>query len=210
MLRLVSLHFLVRRENVARWAFWRRRRARVFAWLRTDSVDEGRELAEAEMKHRGWRIVRIENARREPDETHPDVFVRQYQRIASRWGSCYTFSGASEEDLREADSRPLGTIRSRYAESDGVIVDANRVPEELRAVLEVARRWGIGDDLERQAFLESVSAEERQAFVDLVEPRLETIEAYCSSLRQEIPVPDEVVLLDMMTEAFSEAQARGE
>jgi hypothetical protein len=32
----------------------------------------------------------------------------------------------------------------------------------------------------------------------------------CSSLRQEAPVPDEVVLLDTMTEAFSEAQATEE
>ena len=119
MLRLVSLHFLVRREKVVRWAFWRRRRARVFAWLRADSVEEARQLAEAEMRRRGWRIVRIENARREPDEAHPDVFVRQYQRIATRWGSCYMISGASEEDLAEAGSGPPGAIRSRYAPADG-------------------------------------------------------------------------------------------
>jgi hypothetical protein len=57
------------------------------------------------------------------------------------------------------------------------------------------------------AFLASVSAEEKQAFVELVGPRFEAIEAYCDSLRREAPVPDEVVLLDMLAEAFTEVQA---
>jgi hypothetical protein len=162
------------------------------------------------MQRRGWEIVRIENAREEPDEPHPDVFVRQYQRIASRWGECYTFGGVSEKDLEASDSRSPGPIRSRYAECEGVAIDPGRVPEDLRAVVEIARRWAIGDDVERQAFLASVTPEERRAFVDLVGPRLEAIEAYCSSLRQEVPIPDEVVLLDMMTEAFAEARVTQE
>ena len=50
----------------------------------------------------------------------------------------------------------------------------------------------------------NASEEEKKKFVDLVWPLMDEIEAYCSQLENEVPVPDEVVLFQMMMEATTE------
>ena len=98
-------------------------------------------------------------------------------------------------------------ITSRYAELDGVSLDPDRIPEKLRHLLGLARVWAIGDDVERQRFLESVSMEEKKAFVDAVDPLQEELAAWSQERSSDTPVPDEVVLYDMMAEAAAEAVA---
>ncbi len=101
-------------------------------------------------------------------------------------------------------SRPPDEIRSRYADSPGVVIDPLKVPEDLRDLLPLAKKWAIGDDVERSKFRESVSVEERKELFDEVSPKFDRVEQYCAAGRNEVPVPDEVVLLDMMSEAVAE------
>ncbi len=69
-----------------------------------------------------------------------------------------------------------------------------------------ARVWAIGDDVQRGAFAESQPNEQKRAFVDAVRPHFTELEAWCDARRAETPVPDEVVLFDMMAEAYAELE----
>ncbi len=102
---------------------------------------------------------------------------------------------------------PAGPITSRYAEADGVSIDPNRIPEHLRHLLDYARVWAIGDDVERDHFMRSVPLAEKQAFVDAVDPLQDELAKWSAAHRHDVPVPDEVVLYDMMAEAAAEAVA---
>jgi len=101
-------------------------------------------------------------------------------------------------------SKPYDKITSRYADSPGVVIDPLRVPEDLRDLLPLAKKWAIGDDVERSEFRKSVPVAERKELFDRVFPKWDQLEQYCAEKRNEVPVPDEVVLLDMMSEAVAE------
>jgi len=108
------------------------------------------------------------------------------------------------------DAPPAGEpveITSRYAEADGVSIDPNRIPEHLRHLLDYARVWAIGDDVERDHFMRSVPPAEKKAFVDAVDPLQDELAKWSAAHRHDVPVPDEVVLYDMMAEAAAEAVA---
>jgi hypothetical protein len=99
-----------------------------------------------------------------------------------------------------------GQITSRYAEQDNVIIDPQKVPEDLRDLVPLARKWAIGDDVERADFMKSATIEEKKELVDRVSPKMDRIERYCAPLREQIPAPDEVVLFDMLMESVEEAR----
>ncbi|MFN0009119.1 MAG: hypothetical protein ACKVXR_14545 [Planctomycetota bacterium] len=96
-------------------------------------------------------------------------------------------------------------MTSRYADQPDVSIDEQNVPEELRALLPLARIWAIGDDVERNDFMEQASVEERKHLVDTVAPHFEALSEWSSVENRKTPVPDVVVLLDMLAEAAAEA-----
>lgn len=51
---------------------------------------------------------------------------------------------------------------------------------------------------------ESVPLEKKKELIDRVSPKWDRLEEYCASFRSRTPVPDEVVLFDMMAEAATE------
>ncbi len=116
--------------------------------------------------------------------------------------------------LRSRKSRPAvahanhaaepGKITSRYADAPDVVIDPMKVPEDLRDLLPLAEKWAIGDDVERAHFRNSVPATERRELIDMVSPKWDRLEQYCAERRDEVPVPDEVVLFDMTAEAAAE------
>ena len=95
-------------------------------------------------------------------------------------------------------------ITSRYADIPEVSIDPEKLPKSLRELLPFAKEWAISDDLERDRFAQSKSPEEKRVFINAVWPRMPQIESYCSEYRDEVPVPDEVVLFDMLMEAAAE------
>ena len=115
------------------------------------------------------------------------------------------FKKKSIQKITISEPKPLTKpISSRYVENPNVKFNLENLPEGIRLLIPYAKKWAIGDDEERVAFEESLTFDEKKDFIDTVSPMIDEIEEYCSKYREIIPIPDDVVLLDMMMEAFSE------
>ena len=96
-------------------------------------------------------------------------------------------------------------MKSRYADVLGITIDEQYVPKAFRSLLPLARIWAIGDDIERNDFMESCSPEAMKELVDAVYPHFDGLAEWSAVENQKIPLRDEVVLLDMLAEAAAEA-----
>ena len=98
-------------------------------------------------------------------------------------------------------------VTSRYADIEGVVIDPSKVPEHFRHLIPLAQHWSIGDDVERADMMWLTPYEELKAMVLAVSPLSDQIWHWCSSHHTDIPVPDEVVIFDMLSQAAAEADA---
>lgn len=98
-------------------------------------------------------------------------------------------------------------VTSRYSDIQGVVIDPLKVPEHLRHLTSLAKYWSVCDDVERANLMWLTSHEELKALVTAVLRLQERIRQWCSSHRADVPVPDEVVIFDMLSEAAAEADA---
>lgn len=98
-----------------------------------------------------------------------------------------------------------GKIASRYADQEGVTIDPAKVPQELRDLIPLAKKWAIADDDERAALLRAAGNEEKKELVDKVWPRTQRIEQFSAQFKNEVPPPDEVVLFEMLLDTVEEA-----
>ena len=211
---MIAVLMVVRRERSPRWApwwpdrwtFWRRRAAYAYVTVDTDDVGRAVRTARARLAERGWKVDRVENRRVVSDDPAKEPYTARLDaRLARKHGVWHKLMPISPDEL--GPPAPV-EVTSRYVDAEGVAIDPARVPEDLRPLLPLAERWAIGDDVERAAFIESASDHECEAFIDAVEPFMDAVEAFCGAGRSRTPVPDEVVLLDMLAESFAEAQCR--
>lgn len=97
-------------------------------------------------------------------------------------------------------------ITSRYIDIPGVVINNNKIPENLRGLLPLAKKWAIGDDAERENFIKKATIEEKKHFVEKILPKIDEINEWCDKLRALTPVPDEGVLFDDMMEAWRDVE----
>jgi hypothetical protein len=97
-------------------------------------------------------------------------------------------------------------IKSRYIDIPDVVIDINNIPENLRDLLPLAKKWAIGDDVERSYFISQTSKEEKKEFLKKVLSKIDGIELWCTEQRKKIPCPDEAVLYGDMTEAAKDVE----
>jgi hypothetical protein len=65
--------------------------------------------------------------------------------------------------------------------SSGYALDPGKVPEPLRHLVPLARRWGVGDDVERMELIERSSQPDRQALAAALAPYHGEITAWLDS-----------------------------
>lgn len=187
------------------WAFWQQRSAAdVYAWVAQPSVDAARARAHEDMRARGWSIGDF-RVGRPVDHTFPrhDADVRWKVRRASQGTPIYEFFAPLDY---AADSAGAGTeITSRYVDSPDVHLDPARVPEPLRPLLRFASAWAIGDDVERSRVIAAASKAERAELVNALTPHFAAIEEFARLHANDVPMPDEVVVLNMIAEAADTA-----
>jgi len=60
-------------------------------------------------------------------------------------------------------------------------LDASKVPEDLRSLVPLAARWGIGDDVDRNAKVDKATDSERAELKNAVDPLSTRITAWLDS-----------------------------
>ena len=101
------------------------------------------------------------------------------------------------------DNEP--SITSRYCDNPEVSLDPRQVPESLRPLLRFAAQWAILDDVERSRFIAETSRDDKKVFVDAVAPFFDEIALYAEKHADAVPVPDEVIVLNLLAEAADTA-----
>ena len=198
---MVFLLFTGTRLRRSRWAFWQRRAADVFAWLPDETIDKARARAKADMSKRGWSIDTFVHSRLVDDDfPRANANVRANIWRASLGKPVYNFYAASRRSTT-ADAEEPGVIQSRYLDCPEVRIDTTRVPAPLHPLFRFAKDWAIMDDVERSAFIADAPIDQKKAFVAAVAPYFSDIEVYARSHEGSEPVPDEVIVLNLLAEA---------
>lgn len=78
------------------------------------------------------------------------------------------------------------------------------VPEDLRSLLPLAERWGIGDDLDRNAVIRSSTAAERQELREAVARKGQAITAWLDSFESGADMTPEAAAYMYMQLAVEE------
>lgn len=68
--------------------------------------------------------------------------------------------------------KDFGLFQSMEDIEEEIILDANEVPENLRDLIPLAERWGIGDDAERGEVMESATHQELVDLEEKVSPKM--------------------------------------
>jgi hypothetical protein len=87
-------------------------------------------------------------------------------------------------------------------------LDPEQVPADLRQLVPMAERWGIGDDVDRNAKVDRATAAEREELQTAVEPHHARITAWLDSFGQG-QMSDEAGAFMYMQLALTEMQAGG-
>lgn len=85
-----------------------------------------------------------------------------------------------------------------------IAIDARSVPEDLRDLIAMAEKWGIGDDVARVDFEQKSSEAERSEFRDALRGRTARVTAWLDSFRPEPPSEAGAIFMTML-EALDES-----
>ncbi len=77
------------------------------------------------------------------------------------------------------------------------------MPTNLRHLIPLAEKWGIGDDVERAEFIERAPAADRQALIQALAPHQTAITAWLDSFETN-PMTDEAAAFMYMQLAVEE------
>jgi hypothetical protein len=94
-----------------------------------------------------------------------------------------SFSGCSERDA----TRDLG---SSHPAGEVPRLDSAKVPADLRDLVPLAQRWGVGDDVARSERIQKATAAERADLRAAFAPRQARITAWLDSFGQGV-MPEE-------------------
>ena len=109
------------------------------------------------------------------------------------------FAGCgSAADERSQQASPQGAATTR--------LNANNVPDDLRHLVPLAERWGIGDDVDRNAAVDRATPVERAELERALAPSNARITAWLDSFRQQ-PMTDEAAAFMYMQLALEEMRA---
>jgi hypothetical protein len=131
--------------------------------------------------------------------------VKQLVLVVLLGGSALAACGS--EAARDR-TRPVGDPPAAASEVRAQRLDAEQVPAELRHLVPMAERWGIGDDVDRNANVDGASAAEREELRAAVEPHHARITAWLDSFGQG-QMSDEAAAFMYMQLALTEMQAGG-
>ena len=83
-------------------------------------------------------------------------------------------------------------------------LDPEKVPEQLRALLPLAAKWGIGDDIIRDDLEQKASEDEKQELKNSLSGRTAEVTQWLDSFEAGKPMPEEAACFMYMLEALDE------
>lgn len=86
-------------------------------------------------------------------------------------------------------------------------IDANAIPEELRDLIPVLKKWAISDDQEREEKVDKAAKATLTRLVNRVAPKLDAINRYLDSFGDE-PLSEEATMFASLAELVCELQLR--
>jgi hypothetical protein len=89
----------------------------------------------------------------------------------------------------------------RYTDNPNVKIDPEKVPEQFRHLIPLAKEWSIGDDVELDAYIEAASEEKKKEFAAAFAPHFPGLQKWSEASARIVPQPDEVVLFDTASNA---------
>jgi len=104
--------------------------------------------------------------------------------------------GSGTDETSRQASNPTTTVR----------LNVNNVPEDLRHLVPLAERWGIGDDVDRNAAVDRATPAERAELERAIASSDARITAWLDSFRQQ-PMTDEAAAFMYMQLALEEMRA---
>ena len=99
-----------------------------------------------------------------------------------------------------------GTSRASPNGAATTRLNVNNVPEDLRHLVPLAERWGIGDDVDRNAAVDRATAADRAELERGIAASDARITAWLDSFRQQ-PMTDEAAAFMYMQLALEEMRA---
>lgn len=99
-----------------------------------------------------------------------------------------------------------GTSRASPDGAGTTQLNVNNVPEDLRHLVPLAERWGIGDDVDRNAAVDRATAADRAELERGIAASDARITAWLDSFRQQ-PMTDEAAAFMYMQLALEEMRA---
>lgn len=99
-----------------------------------------------------------------------------------------------------------GSSQAQGAAAASQPLNANNIPEDLRHLVPLAERWGIGDDVDRNAAVDRATPVERAELERALAPSDARITAWLDSFRQQ-PMTDEAAAFMYMQLALEEMRA---
>jgi hypothetical protein len=77
------------------------------------------------------------------------------------------------------------------------------IPEKLRPLIPLLKKWSVGDDSDRGLLIEEASEKQKNKLVKSVEPYLNEINEFLDSFKDE-PLSHEAILMGNLAELVSE------
>jgi hypothetical protein len=111
-------------------------------------------------------------------------------------------------DIADTLPKPRPQPKARKGTVDGLSFKPEKLPEDLRSLAPLIRRYAIADDELRGEKIAKATPAARKRLMAKVVPLFPRINAYLDSLAKEKgPIPDEALLLGYLAEGVAELQA---
>lgn len=120
----------------------------------------------------------------------------------------FLFIGKSKRLPKEGEILPADEMQMKYglyAENRPEIkIDPDKVPENLRSLIFMAEKWGIGDDVIRSDFEDKASEAEKQEFRAKLTGRTKEVTEWLDSFKDGWEMSEEAGHFMYMLEALDE------
>ena len=110
--------------------------------------------------------------------------------------------------IRHGEILPANEMQKKYglyAENrPDINIDPMQVPKNLRDLIPMAEKWGVGDDIIRSDIEKKASDTEKEAFQSKLKGRTKQVTDWLDSYGAEQPMPEEAAHFMYMLEALDE------